>query len=79
MAEAGVVAATAGHRLRQHTTGPRVLENAAESAWGHRLGMTCDPLASNALIPRLARWAFDTVRAWRKPERHDSSFPSRLC
>ena len=43
---------------------PRVVENAAESALEHHLGMTCDPVAGYVQIPCIERCAFGAVKAW---------------
>jgi L-serine dehydratase len=41
-----------------------VVENAAESALEHHLGMTCDPVAGYVQIPCIERCAFGAVKAW---------------
>jgi L-serine dehydratase len=41
-----------------------VVENAAESALEHHLGMTCDPVAGFVQIPCIERCAFGAVKAW---------------
>jgi L-serine dehydratase len=43
---------------------PHVLENAAESALEHHLGMTCDPVAGYVQVPCIERCAFGAVKAW---------------
>jgi L-serine dehydratase len=43
---------------------PQVIENAAESAIEHHLGMTCDPVAGYVQIPCIERCAFGAVKAW---------------
>src|SRR6201993_4248901 len=43
---------------------PQVLENAAESAIEHHLGMTCDPVAGYVQDPCIERCAFGAVKAW---------------
>ena len=43
---------------------PRVIENAAESALEHHLGMTCDPVAGYVQVPCIERCAFGAVKAW---------------
>jgi L-serine dehydratase len=43
---------------------PLVIENAAESALQHHLGMTCDPVAGYVQIPCIERCAFGAVKAW---------------
>jgi L-serine dehydratase len=40
------------------------LENAAESALEHHLGMTCDPVAGYVQVPCIERCAFGAVKAW---------------
>ena len=42
----------------------RVVENAAESALEHHLGMTCDPVAGYVQVPCIERCAFGAVKAW---------------
>jgi len=42
----------------------RVVENAAESALEHHLGMTCDPVAGFVQVPCIERCAFGAVKAW---------------
>ena len=46
------------------STPPQVLENAAESALEHHLGMTCDPVAGYVQVPCIERCAFGAVKAW---------------
>ena len=41
-----------------------VVENAAESALEHHLGMTCDPVAGYVQVPCIERCAFGAVTAW---------------
>ncbi|HEU4891158.1 MAG TPA: L-serine ammonia-lyase [Vicinamibacterales bacterium] len=41
-----------------------VVENAAESALQHHLGMTCDPVAGYVQVPCIERCAFGAVKAW---------------
>ena len=41
-----------------------VVENAAESALEHHLGMTCDPVAGYVQVPCVERCAFGAVKAW---------------
>jgi L-serine dehydratase len=43
---------------------PKVIENAAESAIEHHLGMTCDPVAGYVQVPCIERCAFGAVKAW---------------
>lgn len=54
---AGMVAAAFG-------ASPRVVENAAESALEHHLGLTCDPVAGFVQVPCIERTAFGAVKAW---------------
>src|SRR6476620_11345102 len=42
----------------------RVVENAAESALEHHLGLTCNPVAGYVQIPCIERCAFGAVKAW---------------
>jgi L-serine dehydratase len=41
-----------------------VVENAAETALEHHLGMTCDPVAGYVQVPCIERCAFGAVKAW---------------
>jgi L-serine dehydratase len=41
-----------------------VVENSAESALEHHLGMTCDPVAGYVQVPCIERCAFGAVKAW---------------
>src|SRR6187455_1088171 len=43
---------------------PIVVENAAESALEHHLGMTCDPVAGYVQVPCIERCAFGAVKSW---------------
>ncbi|MGE3310257.1 MAG: L-serine ammonia-lyase [Limisphaerales bacterium] len=43
---------------------PQTLENAAESALEHHLGLTCDPVAGYVQVPCIERCAFGAVKAW---------------
>jgi L-serine dehydratase len=43
---------------------PQIIENAAESALEHHLGMTCDPVAGYVQVPCIERCAFGAVKAW---------------
>jgi L-serine dehydratase len=43
---------------------PQTVENAAESALEHHLGMTCDPVAGYVQVPCIERCAFGAVKAW---------------
>lgn len=63
--EIGVASAMAAALIAQVTDStPRVLENAAESALEHHLGMTCDPVAGYVQVPCIERCAFGAVKAW---------------
>jgi L-serine dehydratase len=55
MAAAGLVAALGGSNLQ--------IENAAEIAMEHHLGMTCDPIGGLVQIPCIERNAFGAVKA----------------
>jgi L-serine dehydratase len=64
-AEIGVASAMAAALVAAaHDANPRVIENAAESALEHHLGMTCDPVAGYVQIPCIERCAFGAVKAW---------------
>jgi L-serine dehydratase len=64
-AEIGVASAMAAALVASaHDASPRVVENAAESALEHHLGMTCDPVAGYVQIPCIERCAFGAVKAW---------------
>jgi L-serine dehydratase len=64
-AEIGVASAMAAAlTATAHDAIPRVVENAAESALEHHLGMTCDPVAGYVQIPCIERCAFGAVKAW---------------
>jgi len=63
--EIGVASAMAAALICQTLgTPPQVLENAAESALEHHLGMTCDPVAGYVQVPCIERCAFGAVKAW---------------
>jgi L-serine dehydratase len=63
--EIGVASAMAAALICQvHDTPAQVLENAAESALEHHLGMTCDPVAGYVQVPCIERCAFGAVKAW---------------
>jgi L-serine dehydratase len=47
-----------------HDSSPQIIENAAESALEHHLGMTCDPVAGYVQVPCIERCAFGAVKAW---------------
>jgi len=64
-AEIGVASAMAAALIAAaYNAPPRVLENAAESALEHHLGMTCDPVAGYVQVPCIERCAFGAVKAW---------------
>jgi len=64
-AEIGVASAMAAALIAAaYDSTPRVLENAAESALEHHLGMTCDPVAGYVQVPCIERCAFGAVKAW---------------
>lgn len=64
-AEIGVASAMAAALVAAaYDAPPRVLENAAESALEHHLGMTCDPVAGYVQVPCIERCAFGAVKAW---------------
>ena len=64
-AEIGVASAMAAALIAAaHDASPRVIENAAESALEHHLGMTCDPVAGYVQVPCIERCAFGAVKAW---------------
>jgi L-serine dehydratase len=64
-AEIGVASAMAAALVAAaYDANPRVLENAAESALEHHLGMTCDPVAGYVQVPCIERCAFGAVKAW---------------
>jgi L-serine dehydratase len=64
-AEIGVASAMAAAlATTAHDAEARVVENAAESALEHHLGMTCDPVAGFVQVPCIERCAFGAVKAW---------------
>ena len=64
-AEIGVASAMAAALIAAaYDASPRILENAAESALEHHLGMTCDPVAGYVQVPCIERCAFGAVKAW---------------
>jgi L-serine dehydratase len=64
-AEIGVASAMAAAMIAEaYGASPRVIENAAESALEHHLGMTCDPVAGYVQVPCIERCAFGAVKAW---------------
>jgi L-serine dehydratase len=63
--EIGVASAMAAAFIAQAMdSSPLVIENAAESALEHHLGMTCDPVAGYVQVPCIERCAFGAVKAW---------------
>jgi L-serine dehydratase len=63
--EIGVASAmTAAFIAQVMDASPVVIENAAESALEHHLGMTCDPVAGYVQVPCIERCAFGAVKAW---------------
>jgi L-serine dehydratase len=63
--EIGVASAmTAAFIAQVMGVSPQTLENAAESALEHHLGMTCDPVAGYVQVPCIERCAFGAVKAW---------------
>jgi L-serine dehydratase len=63
--EIGVASAMTAAFIAQVMGGsPLVIENAAESALEHHLGMTCDPVAGYVQVPCIERCAFGAVKAW---------------
>lgn len=64
-AEIGVASAMAAAlTATANDASSRVVENAAESALEHHLGMTCDPVAGYVQVPCIERCAFGAVKAW---------------
>ncbi len=64
-AEIGVASAMAAALIAAaYDAPPVVIENAAESALEHHLGMTCDPVAGYVQVPCIERCAFGAVKAW---------------
>ena len=55
---------TAAFIAQAMDSSPQVIENAAESALEHHLGMTCDPVAGYVQVPCIERCAFGAVKAW---------------
>ena len=63
--EIGVASAMSAALIAQILDSPpQVIENAAESALEHHLGMTCDPVAGYVQVPCIERCAFGAVKAW---------------
>jgi L-serine dehydratase len=64
-AEIGVASAMAAAlTATAYDADARIVENAAESALEHHLGMTCDPVAGYVQVPCIERCAFGAVKAW---------------
>jgi L-serine dehydratase len=64
-AEIGVASSMAAAlTATAYDAAPLVIENAAESALEHHLGMTCDPVAGYVQVPCIERCAFGAVKAW---------------
>jgi len=64
-AEIGVASAMAAAlAATAHDANSMIVENAAESALEHHLGMTCDPVAGFVQVPCIERCAFGAVKAW---------------
>jgi L-serine dehydratase len=64
-AEIGVASAMAAALVATaYDADSKVVENAAESALEHHLGMTCDPVAGFVQVPCIERCAFGAVKAW---------------
>ena len=64
-AEIGVASSMAAALVATAYDAPSlVVENAAESALQHHLGMTCDPVAGYVQVPCIERCAFGAVKAW---------------
>lgn len=63
--EIGVASAMSAAFIAQAMdASPQTLENAAESALEHHLGLTCDPVAGYVQVPCIERCAFGAVKAW---------------
>ena len=63
--EIGVASGMAAALIAQVYDGsPQMIENAAESAIEHHLGMTCDPVAGFVQVPCIERCAFGAVKSW---------------
>ena len=64
-AEIGVASAMAAALIATaYDANVQVVENAAESALEHHLGLTCDPVAGFVQVPCIERCAFGAVKAW---------------
>jgi L-serine dehydratase len=63
--EIGVASAMSAAMLAEiFGSSPQTVENAAESALEHHLGLTCDPVAGYVQVPCIERCAFGAVKAW---------------
>ena len=60
----GTIAGSAAFIAQVADSSPLVIENAAESALEHHLGMTCDPVAGYVQVPCIERCVFGAVKAW---------------
>ena len=77
-AEIGVASAMAAALLATaNDAASLVVENAAESALEHHLGMTCDPVAGYVQVPCVERCAFGAVKAWTAFEIASNEIASR--
>jgi L-serine dehydratase len=77
-AEIGVASSMAAALIATaHDAESRVVENAAESALEHHLGMTCDPVAGYVQVPCIERCAFGAVKAWLAYEIATNEIASR--
>ena len=71
MAAAGLCAARGGT--------PRQIENAAEIALEHHLGMTCDPVAGLVQVPCIERNGFGAIKRILQLHWHFAAAVSILC
>ncbi|MDO5536987.1 MAG: L-serine ammonia-lyase, iron-sulfur-dependent, subunit alpha [Desulfovibrionaceae bacterium] len=63
--EIGVASAMSAALISQVLDGdPALVENSAELAMEHHLGMTCDPVGGYVQIPCISRCAMGAVKAW---------------
>ena len=77
-AEIGVASSMAAALTASaHGASSLVIENAAESALEHHLGMTCDPVAGYVQVPCIERCAFGAVKAWTAYEIATNEIASR--
>ena len=77
-AEIGVASSMAAALIATaHDAESKVVENAAESALEHHLGMTCDPVAGYVQVPCVERCAFGAVKAWTAYEIATNEIASR--